>query len=87
MNRQQAETIVAASLQPIFDGLNPKPSRWISVADDLPDEDQVVLVAISEGDEPVWLGYHSDGVWMCVDAMEMPAEVYAWMPLPEAPGK
>lgn len=60
-------------------------SPWTSVDTDMPDDDAVVLVAIEDGDEPVWMGYHADGQWYCIDAVEMQSTVTHWMHLPEHP--
>lgn len=61
-------------------GLLVEPSRWISVEDRLPDEDDKCLV---------WNGHHifvaiywGDGVWK-FDSYA--CEITHWMPLPEPP--
>ena len=56
---------------------------WVAVSDRLPDDDLTVLVATSECDEPVWLGWHDEEGWHSVDAV--PLKVTHWMPIPEAP--
>lgn len=56
---------------------------WIPVDERLPDDDITVLVAISNSDEPVWLGWHDDAGWCSVDAM--PIRVTHWQPIPKPP--
>jgi hypothetical protein len=57
--------------------------RWIPVEVRLPDDDLTVVVAITNSDEPVWLGFHDGSGWYSVDAM--PIKVTHWMPMPEGP--
>jgi hypothetical protein len=59
--------------------------EWISVADALPDDEAVVLIALNDGD--VLTGYRDGGIWRCVDAMPIaPEGVTHWMHLPPPPG-
>lgn len=60
------------------------PDGWISVADRLPDDDTLVLLALS--DEEVWPGFRDGEVWRYVDATPIQsALVTDWMNLPPAP--
>lgn len=60
-----------------------KESHWISTDTALPDEDLTVLVYAPDADEPVWLGYLSEGLWYCADGM--PLAVTHWRDLPCGP--
>jgi hypothetical protein len=60
-------------------------SEWTPVSDGIPDDDTVVLIAIDDGGEPVWLGYISEGVWHCVDGIDLPSPPTHWRLLPEHP--
>jgi hypothetical protein len=60
------------------------PTGWTSVADRLPDDDILVLLALS--DEEVWPGVRDGDVWRYADATPIEsALVVAWMDLPAAP--
>jgi|SRR5580658_3253476 hypothetical protein len=58
---------------------------WYS-ADAPPDDDTTVLIFAPGTDEPVWLGYHQDGIWYAVMGDEYPTNgskvVTAWAPMP-----
>lgn len=58
-------------------------ARWIPVTERLPDDEMTVMIATTDCDEPVWLGWHADGGWCSVDAV--PVRVTHWKPIPEAP--
>ena len=58
--------------------------EWTHVADRLPDDGILVLLALS--DEEVWPGFHDGAVWRYADAMPIEsAQVTDWMHLPAAP--
>ena len=57
---------------------------WVSVTDDLPDDDTLVLIALNDDD--VWTGFRDAGIWRYVDAMPIDAErVTHWQPMPQPP--
>lgn len=57
---------------------------WTSVADRLPDDDKLVLMAF--GDSEVWPGFRDAGVWRDTTAMPVvPDRVTHWMDMPPAP--
>lgn len=60
---------------------------WKSVADEMPDSDDTVLIFSKEADEPVWLGYWDieNDCWRDVNAF--PIEVTHWAKMPEGPEK
>jgi hypothetical protein len=58
---------------------------WKLVAEGLPDDDILVLIALNDDD--VWTGYRDGDIWRYVDAMPIASErVTHWMPLPAHPG-
>ncbi len=58
--------------------------NWIPVTDLLPDDDMLVLVALSDGE--VWTGYMDAEAWIDnVTGSELNGQVTHWMPLPEPP--
>lgn len=58
--------------------------HWTSVTDRLPDDEILVLLALS--DEEVWPGFRDGDVWRYVDATPIEsAMVTDWMDLPPAP--
>lgn len=58
-------------------------TSWISVEQEQPDDDIIVLVYVPDSSEPVWLGYCFDGEWTDVEGSR--CEPTHWMPLPEGP--
>lgn len=57
---------------------------WIPVAQKLPDDQTLVLVALNDDD--VWTGFRDAGIWRYVDAMPIDAErVTHWRLMPEPP--
>lgn len=57
---------------------------WHDAAQHPPDADTTVLVSISGGSEPVWLGWLSAGVWRCVSSGgAIDGTVLAWADVPE----
>ncbi len=66
-----------------------KKVKWISVYDDLPDEDDVVLIFSTDRTIGINVGGHNDGEW----SIMVPNETYAvtvegvthWSYLPETP--
>jgi hypothetical protein len=57
---------------------------WTPVADRLPDDFTLVLLALS--DDEVWPGFRDAGVWRYVDATPIEsATVTHWTNLPPAP--
>jgi hypothetical protein len=60
-------------------------SDWIPVADRLPDDETLVLLALNDDD--VWPGFRTGDTWRYVDAMLITVErVTHWMPMPAPPG-
>lgn len=59
---------------------------WIDVEDHLPGPDQVVLLAIADKIEPVWMGFRddTDDCWRLVDACPV-EHVTHWADLPQPP--
>lgn len=64
----------------------PKPN-WIRCNDELPDDEIIVLVALDDESEPVWLGYHdsSTGGWYTPDQSRFGCNVTHWAEMPEGP--
>jgi hypothetical protein len=58
-------------------------SQWINVAASMPDDDVLVLLAIS--DKEVWPGFRDGDLWRYADAMVVTATVTHYMELPAAP--
>ena len=58
-------------------------TAWISAAEELPDDDTTVLIALDDGE--VWTGYHDAGEWLYVSGDQMEATVTHWQHLPEPP--
>ena len=49
-----------------------------------PDDDTTVMISISGGSEPVWLGYlRADGAWRQADSTGIDGVVVAWADVPE----
>ena len=55
--------------------------RWVSVTENLPSDDGVVLVAAAG---EAWVGYLEDNQWRDLDAMPLPGVTH-WSELPQAP--
>ena len=47
--------------------MNTEQITWIAVAEQLPDDDETVLVFCPVAHEPVWLGYLDAGLWYWID--------------------
>lgn len=61
-------------------------SAWIDAAQQLPDDDQCVLIALDDGE--VWTGYHDgDDGWRYVSSDPLGGRVTHWMQLPEPPAR
>jgi hypothetical protein len=59
---------------------------WKPVAQGLPDDDVLVLIALNDDD--VWAGYRDGDLWRYVDAMPITTErVTHWMHLPAYPAR
>ena len=58
-------------------------SNWIPTENELPDDNETVIVHALDNDPPVWLGYYDAGDWYSVDSFA--CYVTHWMPLPEPP--
>lgn len=58
---------------------------WIPVTQELPDEEQTVLVYSPKSDSPVWIGFLDAGQWREVSAELYTEEVTHWAHLPEGP--
>jgi len=58
---------------------------WIDANEQLPDDEITVLVYSSQiADEPVWLGYHEEHLWLAVDGTEL-EDVTHWAHVPAGP--
>jgi hypothetical protein len=61
-------------------------NAWIPVTERLPDDEMMVLVALTY--EDVWAGYRDGDVWRYVTADIIAEELVThWMPMPEPPEK
>ncbi|MEY4246326.1 MAG: hypothetical protein RLZZ245_3911 [Verrucomicrobiota bacterium] len=58
--------------------------RWIPVADELPDDDQTVLIADSESEVEIGFLDGPNG-WRLANGARVPAPVTHWAELPEPP--
>lgn len=59
--------------------------EWTDAAAALPDDDTLVLVALSDGE--VWPGWRDGDIWRHLDAVPITdVHVTHWMHLPQAPG-
>jgi hypothetical protein len=59
-------------------------TEWVATASALPDDEQTVLIALS--DDEVWTGFHDgDDGWRYVSADPVGVAVTHWMPFPEPP--
>lgn len=57
---------------------------WISVADQLPDDELTVLLALTDGE--VWTGFHDVGIWRYVSADPIEtSRVAYWASMPAPP--
>lgn len=57
-------------------------TSWISVEQEQPDDDIIVLVYVPDSSEPVWLGYYGCE-WTHIEGTR--CKPTHWMPLPEGP--
>jgi hypothetical protein len=65
------------SLAPVF---------WVARADELPDADMTVLVAIDDADTPVWLGWTDGSEWFdATTGAPFVGRVTHWADLPMSP--
>lgn len=58
-------------------------SDWISTAEQLPDDEQTVLIAMEDGE--VWTGFMDAGEWRYVSADPVGCAVTHWREFPEPP--
>ena len=60
---------------------------WIDASVELPDDSIIVLVALSSGDEPTWIGYYDSDQddWFNSDGMRFKSPASHWAELPQAP--
>jgi len=56
---------------------------WRKAADELPDDEITVLMALSDGE--VWTGFRDAGEWRYVSADLVEPEVLYWAHIPEPP--
>ena len=60
--------------------------EWIACADDLPDDDETVLIYVPGDDaEPVMVGYLDGDEWRDGTAYPVLSEVVAWARMPGGP--
>jgi len=57
--------------------------EWKRTADEVPDDDMTVLVALSDGE--VWTGYCDAGWWRYVSGDRIEPKVVFWAEFPEPP--
>ena len=61
-------------------------SDWIKCEDALPsDENEVLVVAVDNGDTEIRIGFYSLGAWYLYTDDDKLSKVTYWMPLPELP--
>lgn len=58
--------------------------KWIDAGKELPDADMTVLISVSAGTEPVWMGFWDGEIWREVSGA-ICTGVTHWANLPEAP--
>jgi hypothetical protein len=59
---------------------------WVAAAEQLPDEDTTVMVALKGCNEPTWMGFVLDGVWRdACNGDEFAGTVTHWADMPEGP--
>jgi hypothetical protein len=65
--------------------MNPLSSQisWKRCADELPDDDNTVLLALIDGE--VCTGFRDAGIWRDVTAAKIPVEVTWWAQFPDSP--
>ena len=83
VRQMQREPLFPRSNDNHFQHSNPQTVYWLDVNVVLPDDGILVLVALVNSNEPVWLGYFDGERWCDCDGM--PVEVSHWMPLPQSP--
>jgi hypothetical protein len=75
-----------SSTEEALEAWNRRTPVWISVADELPDDDIAVLIANPAWDEPIGSGYHHNCTWRRLEAAATYViEPTHWMHLPEPP--
>ena len=57
--------------------------NWIDTSQELPDDEQTVLICTDDGE--VWTGYHESDQWVYVSGNAIEPEVTHWMEFPDAP--
>ena len=60
-------------------------NSWVSVKEQMPDDDLVVMIFSPRESEPVWLGYFDGIEWRAVDAPAI--KVTHWRHLPDPPAR
>jgi hypothetical protein len=68
-------------------GCDDRTIKWRDARKVKPDDDETVVIRVENGDEPVWLGYHSgDEGWFYVEgSMPEAGSVTHWAPMPKGP--
>jgi hypothetical protein len=69
----------------VVDRLSPdlwKSVRWVSVDDELPDDEMTVILAV---DGEPWTGFRENGNWLYVSADPISGTVTHWCEFPEVP--
>lgn len=70
--------------QPTPSGVTQTAVVWRRPADELPDDEMTVLLALADGE--VWTGFHDAGSWRFVSADLIETEVLWWAHFPAPPG-
>jgi len=83
-----SKTMSRSEFGEIIDEFNKAIQQWISVADELPDAEQTVMIARLDWDgDPVGMGWLDGDTWRDIAATPLPGKLAPthWMPLPEPP--
>ncbi|WP_119157459.1 hypothetical protein [Caldimonas tepidiphila] len=58
---------------------------WHPVAEQMPDGDTTVLMALEGDDEPTWPGFYAGGGWYYVSGGRVAGHVTDWADMPGGP--
>lgn len=58
--------------------------EWHDVGEQMPDDEITVLLHVPSIDEPVWLGWHANGIWFLSDGSDLDdrEKVERWASVP-----